>query len=795
MSAPGPFGRFNIVLSRAVTGLWWLVFLPPFLVAVPGVSLEVSPHGSFEMATQGVLVETTDGLVTAVFPDRTDDATLKAAIPYLVAKDVQSIRLRGSAVQDIGPLATMAGLKVLDISGTQVRDLAPLAALAGLTFLNLQFLPVSDLRPLSALVGLRTLNLGGTEVRDLTPLAGLTELRELAAAVTKVKDLTPIASLRELTSLNLGSTWVGDIRSLAGMTNLRFLNLNGTQVDDVQPLVHMVSLRTLDLGGTEVSDVRPLEGLHDLRTLNLEGTLVADVSPLAGLTALRSVAIGGSRIRDMTPLAHLGIAAVGQVDQPDLDPVLVWNDLTNRAIQATATDAFEAPRALAMESIAVFDTIRSIDGMPAFMARLLAPHGISVNVAVAAAAHAVLSHVFPTRRAVLDAALATAVVREPAGPALTGALAFGEAVADAVIMLREEDGSMAATRTSRVGISPGAWRPTPPDFLPDAHPQWATMRPFALTRSDQFRPAGPPALETDAFRQARAQVTSLGDSRSTSRTADQTAIAHYWSDAIGTYAPAGHWNAIAANLVAPLHLGIGVEAELFTELNVAMADAGIAMSDAKYTYRFWRPITAIRAGDANTPPIPDWTSLLSTPSHPSYVSGHSSFSGAAATVLTTWFGTHPFTFASASLPDVTRHFTSFQQAAEEAAMSRIYGGIHYSFDNADGLVTGRSVGAWTMRVFERIADDRGPVIMVMDRSTSVANSDPHAVIGCALDNLSPVAVVTVRLDGGAPFSVAVNDRGLFTLPRERFGTLSPHTAVLTAISVTGRSSTVQAQID
>jgi Leucine-rich repeat (LRR) protein/membrane-associated phospholipid phosphatase len=794
MTRPRPPKRHTPnALSSTRVGLKLLPIIVLFSATIPGVSLEApAPSGP---VIQDLSVETRDGLLTATFAEPTDDAALKAAAPYLIAKSIQAINLHGAPVQDITPLAKLTGLKTLDISGTRVRDLTPLATLTGLASLNLQFLRISDLTPLARLANLRTLNIGGTEVRDLTPLAGLAKLRELSAAVTKIRDLSPIASLGELTWLNLGSSRVDDLRPLAGMTNLRFLSLNGAPVEDVQPLLHLVYLQTLDLGGTRVSDISPLAGLHDLRSLDLEGTLVADVTPLAGLTALRSVALGGSHVRDITPLAHLPIVPAAQPNHTSADPVLVWNDLTNRSIQATTTDAFEASRALAMESIAVFDTIKSIDGTPAFLVRLAPPRGISVDIAVAAAAHTVLNHLFPTRHAVLDGALAAAIVHEPAGPELAGAIAFGDAVANAVIMLRDGDGSMATADTSHTGTAPGEWRPTPPNFQPPAHPRWATMQPFALTRPDQFRPAGPPGPGTSAFSQARAQVASLGHARSTVRTTEQTEIAHYWSDAIGTYAPAGHWNAIAANFVAPLRLGVAVEAELFTELNVAMADAGIAMSDAKYTYWFWRPITAIRSGDDATPPIPDWTPLLDTPNHPSYISGHSTFSGAAATVLTDWFGTRPFTFSSASLPGVTRHFTSFQQAAEEAATSRVYGGIHYPFDNADGLATGRSVGAWTMAVFERISEDRGPVIMMMDQSMPVANMDPHAVVGCALDNLAPMAAVTVRLDGGPPFSVAVNDRGLFTLPSDRFGASGHHTAELTAISVTGRGSTVQAQIE
>jgi membrane-associated phospholipid phosphatase len=793
--------RVVAVLAHATTRLGFVLILMIIAGTVPSVGLETRSLVALEHVDQTVAIESRDGLLTAVFSDGTDDAALRAALPALIAQRTQSISLRGAPVRDIGPLAGIASLQSLDLSGTQVRNLAPLAGLIGLRSLNLQFLWVSDLKPLAGLTRLRTLNLGGTEVRNLTPLAGLTDLRDLVLAVTKVKDLSPLASLRLLTSLDLGSTWVGDVRPLAGMTDLRFLSLNGTPVDDTQPFVHLTKMQTLDLGGTQVADVGPLAGMHDLRSLDLEGTLVADVAPLSGLTALRSVAVGGSHVRDMAPLAHILDVPPGQPNPSGIDdPVLVWNDLANRAIQATGTDAFEASRALAMESIAVLDTIKSLDGTPAFMVRLPAPHDVPVNVAVAAAAHAVLQHLFPTRRAVLDAAFAAQLVHEPAGPALSRAIAFGTAVADAVIMLRDEDGSMAAAGPSHARTALGNWRPTPPDLVPAAHTSWATMQTFALTAADQFRPAGPPAPGSEVFVRARAEVASLGDLRSTRRTAEQTEIAHYWSDAIGTYAPAGHWNAIAANFVAPLRLGMAVEAELFTELNVAMADAGIAMADAKYTYWFSRPVTAIRSGDDKTPPVPGWTPLLDTPNHPSYVSGHSSFSGAAAAVMTAWFGTRPFTFSSASLPGVTRHFTSFQQAAEEAGASRMYGGIHYPFDNTDGLATGRAVGAWTMAVFQHIDEDRGPVVMMMDRSMmdhskTGANVPPHAMVGCALDNMVPVAAVTVRLDDGAPFSVAVDDQGLFTLLPERLGAPGHHAAVVTATSASGRSSAVRVEIE
>jgi len=474
-------------------------------------------------------------------------------------------------------------------------------------------------------------------------------------------------------------------------------------------------------------------------------------------------------------------------DRRFADSVLTWNDQTNRLIQATSTDPFQASRVLALESIAVFDTVRSISGAPGFLVCLPAASDLNADTAAAAAAHAMLGRLFPSKRGLLDAALADSLADQPAGPARDRAVAFGRMVAEAVFAVRDRDGWNAAA-DFRAGTAPGQWRPTPPDFQSSLDPQWATLVPFAMTKPNQFRPPGPPSPGSAAFKAATAEVALIGDAKSPVRTASQTEIAHYWSDAIGTYAPAGHWNAIAASLLAHQGPGARVEAELFAELNVGIADAGIAVADAKYTYSFWRPVTVIRAGGGGKAPVPNWSPLLRTPNHRSYISGHSGFSGAAATILTARFGTRPFSFASDSLPGVTRSFTNFQQAAEEAAKSREFGGIHYSFDNVDGLATGRAIGEWTLAAFRRIADDRGPVI-VMDRVGKTPD-----LAGFALDNASHVTSVMVRLDGGEPFSAAVDDRGRFTIPRQRLGLGHPREVVVTTISAAGRTATAALEI-
>jgi hypothetical protein len=181
----------------------------------------------------------------------------------------------------------------------------------------------------------------------------------------------------------------------------------------------------------------------------------------------------------------------------------------------------------------------------------------------------------------------------------------------------------------------------------------------------------------------------LGKSDSTVRTAEQTEIALWWADGAGTETPPGHWNSVA-RIVAESQGNTLVEnARLFALLNIAEADAAIMSWDAKYAYDFWRPVTAIQAGGATT-----WLPLIVTPPFPTYTSGHSSFSGAAAEVLTQFFGTPYVSFTSESdgLPGVERSFSSFPEAAAEAAVSRLYGGIHYRFDNQDGLDTGHKLG-------------------------------------------------------------------------------------------------------
>jgi hypothetical protein len=226
-----------------------------------------------------------------------------------------------------------------------------------------------------------------------------------------------------------------------------------------------------------------------------------------------------------------------------------------------------------------------------------------------------------------------------------------------------------------------------------------------MTSGSQFSPDGIPALTSAEYTAAFNEVKSLGDINSATRTADQTNIALFWANGGGTATPPGHLNVLAAIVAQQRGNSLAENARLFAMLNVGMADAAIMAWDAKYDTEFWRPITAIRAGDTDGNPDTAadaaWTPLIVTPPFPSYVSGHSSFSGAAASVLKSFFGRDniAFTLPSENPAVASRSFASFSQAAQESADSRLYGGIHWRFDNEDGLTAGKALGTFVARNF------------------------------------------------------------------------------------------------
>jgi PAP2 superfamily len=406
-----------------------------------------------------------------------------------------------------------------------------------------------------------------------------------------------------------------------------------------------------------------------------------------------------------TPLFIVYIATMNLVwnigSPANADVITDWNNAALDAIRAGNTAPPIASRSLAILHISIYDAVNGIARTnEPYLVQSLAPAGAAGEAAASAAAHKALVNLFPAAASNFDTLHAAILAAIPNGPQKIAGIVWGEFVANQILAARANDGSDAIVPPPG-GSGPGVWVPTPPGFLPYALPQWGFVVPFAMTSSSQFRPPGPPSLDSEEYAADYNEVKELGATTGSTRTEEQTEIALFWADGAGTETPPGHWNSIAQIIAATQGNTLEENAGLFALLNIAMADAAICAWDAKYTFHFWRPVTAIRNAETDGNPATDpdtaWNSFIVTPPFPDYVSGHSTFSGAAATVLPLFYGTEdlPFTTGSDFLPGVTRSFSTPLAAASEAADSRLYGGIHFRSANEDGLQAGISIGEWT----------------------------------------------------------------------------------------------------
>jgi membrane-associated phospholipid phosphatase len=375
------------------------------------------------------------------------------------------------------------------------------------------------------------------------------------------------------------------------------------------------------------------------------------------------------------------------------DVVTAWNNAALDAIREAHTPPPIASRGLGIVHVSIYDAVNGIARThEPYLVQSAVPASASREAAASAAAHLALVNLFPSIASRFDALHATILATIPDGPQKAAGVAWGEFVANQILAARANDGVNLIVPPPG-GDGPGVWVPTPPAFLPYLLPQWGFVVPFAMSSSSQFRPPGPPSLDSQQYASDYEEVKELGAAVGSTRTAEQTEIALFWADGAGTETPPGHWNSIAQTIADARGNTLEENARLFALLNIAMADAAICAWDAKYTFHFWRPVTAINYSE----PELNWMSFIVTPPFPDYVSGHSTFSGAAATVLALFYGTDdlPFTTGSDFLPGVYRSFPTCLAAAEEAAMSRIYGGIHFRSASEDGLQAGISIGEWT----------------------------------------------------------------------------------------------------
>ena len=390
-------------------------------------------------------------------------------------------------------------------------------------------------------------------------------------------------------------------------------------------------------------------------------------------------------------------SADGGGEQPTaeaINVVIEWNRVLLAIVRTPGAQpaTIHPTRSFAVMHAAIYDAVNAIDRThKPYLVRLFAPRDTSQEAAAASAAHDVLVALYPAVKSALDLDLQQSLAQIPDGEDKTEGIRIGLAVVSRILVLRNNDGSNAQPIRYVFGDAPGDYQSTPPNF--PKQPQfthWSRVTPFALERANQFRPGPPPALTSDRYTDAFNQVKSLGIADSTAATADEALTGRFWNGAIQNY-----WNEIAQTASVAHNLTTAQNARLFALLNLSFADSVIAFYDAKYTYNFWRPVTAIRAGDTddNTDTVADpaWLPEVGkTTPDPSYPGAHAVISAAGAEVLISFFDRDHFEFnvTSEVLPGVERSFTSFSAAAEEATLSRIFAGVHFRFD----LTSGRRLG-------------------------------------------------------------------------------------------------------
>ena len=369
-----------------------------------------------------------------------------------------------------------------------------------------------------------------------------------------------------------------------------------------------------------------------------------------------------------------------------VDPVVFWNQILTQNVTGSPVGT---SRSYSMVDVAIFEAVNATTGNTRQSYLGLSPAAGDTSAAVARAARDVMLSVLPdvpanaTQRANVETAYQNAINAIPDSAAKTVGINTGAAAATAVIATRTGDGSTAAS--TYTPLSPpvdGRYQLTGAG-VPVA-PQWGSVTPWGLNSGSQFRPGAPPDISSPEFAAALAEVQLIGQN-SGPRTAFQTQSSLYWASAPGTgLAP---WIIGAIGAADGRGLSSLDYASLFASLTTNVADATIGIFDAKYFYDFWRPTTAIHDAD----PLSTWTSLIGAPLHPSYVSGHSGVGAAAADTLAFYLGADTdICFAGFTC------FNSFGEAAQNGADSRIWGGIHYRFDNVAGQTLGHQVTAFNL---------------------------------------------------------------------------------------------------
>jgi hypothetical protein len=378
------------------------------------------------------------------------------------------------------------------------------------------------------------------------------------------------------------------------------------------------------------------------------------------------------------------------------DAVTDWNAIAQTTITG---NPFVQHRSVAIVQLAVFEAVNSIlEEYEPYLGAISPPADASADAAAIAAAHRALVLLYPASAQALDALRAASLSAIPDGQAKDDGIAVGIFAADLLLAFRANDGSTVIT-PYQPGTAPGEWQPTPPAFAPALLPGWGQVETFGIENGAQFRCVPPPAINTGRYARDFNEVKIVGDLNSVFRTQDRTDVARFYAVTLAHQV----YNQAARQVSETQGKTLSQNARSFALLAMAMCDGLISSMETKYFYNYWRPVTAIRAAstDGTHKTIEDlsWTPLIVTPPFPSYPSAHASAGGAAREVLEREYGKDGFsiTLGNPALPAVVLHYTSWKEITDDVDDARIFGGIHFRFDQKAGARQGSAVGSYVWK--------------------------------------------------------------------------------------------------
>jgi len=390
------------------------------------------------------------------------------------------------------------------------------------------------------------------------------------------------------------------------------------------------------------------------------------------------------------------------------DVILQWN----RVLMETVLTPGQHPatimpvRSYAIMHAAMFDAVNSIDGTHTpYLTDVPGSQHASIEAAAAQAAHDVLAALYPTRISIYDAELAISLQGIEENRAQQG-IRVGQIVAERMLAARANDGWNVTPPAYTLPATAGNWQPTGTAATFTHYP---SVTPFAITSATQFAPNPPPAMTSAQYAADLNEVKELGSVNSLTRTADQTQVARLWAN-INT--PTNFllvWNNVARTVSVARESTTVERARLFALTNIALHDALQTTFASKFQHGLWRPITAIRRadedGNAATTPDPAWSSLVPAPPYPSYAGNMAAIGTSQSTILALFFGRDDIRFEHtwAGAGGATRSYPGFGAMADEQARARVYGGIHFTFDNVAGQSAGTNVANY---VFSKLMRPR-----------------------------------------------------------------------------------------